>query len=53
MKVRVHVLYKRPEIAADKAIPAIAVSVTCRKHKSAANPGSILVGHLGAEANHT
>ena len=42
-QVPVHVLYKRPEIAADKAIPAIAVSVTYSKHETAANTGSIPV----------
>ncbi len=31
-QIRVHVLYKRPEIPANKAIPAFAVSVTYRKH---------------------
>jgi hypothetical protein len=36
-------LYKRPEIPANTAIPAIALSVTYRKHKKAANPGSIPV----------
>src|SRR6516164_11815255 len=38
---RVHVLYKRPEIPAHEVVPAIAVSVTYRKHENAENPGSI------------
>ena len=38
--LRVHVLYKRPEIPANTAIAALAVSVTYRKHEWAANPGS-------------
>jgi hypothetical protein len=41
--LRVHVLYKRAEIPANKAIPAFAVSVTYRKRLKAANPGSIPV----------
>jgi hypothetical protein len=36
---RVHVLYKRPEIPANKVVPAIAVSVTYRKQEKAENPG--------------
>lgn len=39
-RVRVHVLYKRAEIPANKAVPALAVSVTYRKQERAANPGS-------------
>ena len=39
-QIRVHVLYKRPEIPANKVVPAIAVSVTYRKQEKAANPGS-------------
>jgi hypothetical protein len=39
----VHVLYKRPEIPAKKAVPAIAVSVTYSKQEKAANTGSIPV----------
>jgi hypothetical protein len=42
-RAHVHVLYKWPEIPANKAVPAIAVSVTYRKHEKAANPGSIPV----------
>ena len=34
---------KRAEIPANKLIPAIAFSVTCRKHEKAANTGSIPV----------
>jgi hypothetical protein len=37
---RVHVLYKPPEIPANGVIPAIAVSVTYRKHEKAGNTGS-------------
>src|SRR5215831_15860617 len=40
---RVHVLYKRPEIPANTAIPAFAVSVTYRKQEELGNPGSIPV----------
>jgi hypothetical protein len=40
-KVRVQVLYKRPEIPANGLVPAIAVSVTYTKHERAENPGSI------------
>jgi len=43
MKVRVHILYKRLEIPANKVIPAIAVSVTYRTHEKAENTGSIPV----------
>jgi len=42
LPMRVHVLYKRPEIPANSGIPAFAVSVTYRKQEKAANPGSIL-----------
>jgi len=42
-QVRGHVLYKRPEIPANKANPAFAVSVTYRKRRKAANTGSIPV----------
>jgi hypothetical protein len=38
--VRVHVLYKRPEIPANKVVPGIAVSVTYSKQEKAANTGS-------------
>ena len=39
-EIRVHVLYKRLEIPANKVVPAIAVSVTYRKQEEAANTGS-------------
>jgi hypothetical protein len=39
----VHVLYKRLEIPANHVLPAIAVSVTYRKHEKVENPGSIPV----------
>jgi hypothetical protein len=39
-EIRVHVLYKRPEIPANKGLPAFALSVTCSKRKRAANTGS-------------
>ena len=42
-QIRVHVLYKRPEIPANSAVRAIAISVTYRKHEKAENPGSIPV----------
>jgi len=41
---RVHLLYKRPEIPANMANYALAVSATYRKLEKAANPGSIPVG---------
>src|SRR5262249_1639795 len=43
---RVQILYKRGEIPANKVVPAIAVSVTYRKHEKAENPGSIPVREL-------
>ena len=39
LRIRVHVLYKRPEIPANGTIRAFAVSVTYRKHEKAQNPG--------------
>jgi hypothetical protein len=43
IRIRVHVLYKRAEISANKMIRAIAVSVSYREHEKAENPGSISV----------
>ena len=40
----VQILYKRPEIPANCALPAIAVSGTYSKQEKAANTGSIPVG---------
>src|ERR1700733_11683441 len=51
-QVRLHVLYKRPDFLAHSAIPAIAVSVTYRKHETAANPGSIPVSATQLFYNH-
>ena len=42
-QIRVHVLYKRPEIRANTGVPAFAISVSYRKQEKAANPGSIPV----------
>jgi len=39
-RAHVHVLYKRPEIPANTAIPAFADSATYRRQEMAANPGS-------------
>ena len=42
-QVRVHVLYKGPEIPANAVIPEFAISATYRKQEKAENPGSIPV----------
>ena len=42
-QIRVHVLYRRPEIPANKVVPAIAGSVTYRNHEKVENTGSIPV----------
>jgi hypothetical protein len=42
-QLHVQILYKRPEIPANCALPAFAVSATYRKQEKAENPGSIPV----------
>jgi hypothetical protein len=43
IRIHVHVLYKRPEIPANSAVHAIAISVTYRKQEKTENTGSIPV----------
>ena len=50
-QIRVQILYKRPEIPANKGVPAIAISVTYREHKKAENPGSIPVSATNSFKN--
>ena len=42
-QIAVQILYKRPEIPANKVVPAIAVPATYSKQERVPNPGSIPV----------